>query len=173
MQELHPRIYVACLAAYNNGPLHGAWIDADQSADAIRDEIRAMLASSPIPGAEEWAIHDYEDFGGIQLAEYEGIDRVAEIAALLVEYGEPFGAWADYYGNAVSAEEFRDAYRGEYESEEAYAEWLVDDTGILAEVPETLRCYFDYGRFARDLFMSDMHSVRSGHGTVYVFERNV
>lgn len=172
MQELHPRIYVACLAAYNNGQLHGAWIDADQSADAIHDEIRAMLASSPIPGAEEWAIHDYEDFGGIQLAEYEGIDRVAEIAALLAEYGEPFGAWADYCGDAVSAKEFRDAYRGEYESEEVYAEELVDDTGILAEVPENLRYYFDYGRFARDLFMSDMHSVRSGHGTVYVFERN-
>ena len=25
-----PRIYVACLAAYNNGILHGAWIDAAQ-----------------------------------------------------------------------------------------------------------------------------------------------
>jgi Antirestriction protein (ArdA) len=25
-----PRIYVACLAAYNNGYLHGAWIDAIQ-----------------------------------------------------------------------------------------------------------------------------------------------
>lgn len=24
-----PRIYVACLAAYNNGHLHGRWIDAD------------------------------------------------------------------------------------------------------------------------------------------------
>ena len=23
-----PRIYVACLAAYNNGILHGAWIEA-------------------------------------------------------------------------------------------------------------------------------------------------
>lgn len=27
------RIYVACLAAYNNGILHGAWIDADQDVD--------------------------------------------------------------------------------------------------------------------------------------------
>ena len=171
MNELTPRIYVACLAAYNNGQLHGAWIDADQSADAIHDEIRAMLASSPIPGAEEWAIHNYEDLGGIQLSEYEDIDRVAEIAALLVEYGEPFGAWYSYDPSA-DVSDFRDAYRGEYESEGVYAEWLVDDTGILAEVPETLRCYFDYERFARDLFMSDMHSVRSGHGTVYVFDRN-
>lgn len=171
MNELTPRIYVACLAAYNNGQLHGAWIDADQSADAIHDEIRAMLASSPIPGAEEWAIHDYDDFGGIQLSEYEDIDRVAEIAALLVEHGEAFGAWYSYDPSA-DVSDFQDAYRGEYESEEAYAEELVDDTGMLDSIPENLRYYFDYGRFARDLFMSDMHSVRSGHGAVYVFERN-
>lgn len=25
-----PRVYVACLAAYNSGFLHGAWIDAGQ-----------------------------------------------------------------------------------------------------------------------------------------------
>lgn len=172
MNELTPRIYVRCLAAYNNGQLHGAWIDADQSADAIHEEIRAMLASSPIPGAEEWAIHDYEDFDGITPSEYEPIDRVAEIAALLVEYGEPFGAWYSYDPSA-DVSDFRDAYRGEYDSEEAYAEEYIGDTGMLDSIPENLRYYFDYGRFARDLFMSDMRSVRSGHGTVYVFDRNV
>ena len=36
-----PKIYVACLAAYNNGILHGRWIDANQDADTIRDEIAA------------------------------------------------------------------------------------------------------------------------------------
>ena len=55
-----PRIYVACLAAYNNGYLHGDWIDADQDVDEIRDEIATMLARSPIEHAEEYAIHDYE-----------------------------------------------------------------------------------------------------------------
>ena len=171
MQELTPRIYVACLAAYNSGQLHGAWIDADQSADAIHGEIRAMLASSPIPGAEEWAIHDYEDFGGIQLSEYEDIDRVAEIAALLVEHGDAFAAWYSYDPPA-DVSDFQDAYRGEYDSEEAYAEEYIGDTGMLDSIPENLRYYFDYERFARDLFMSDMRSVRSGHGTIYVFDRN-
>ncbi|HEX7075507.1 MAG TPA: hypothetical protein VF226_15820 [Hyphomicrobiaceae bacterium] len=27
-----PRISMVCLTAYNNGVLHGAWIDADQEA---------------------------------------------------------------------------------------------------------------------------------------------
>jgi antirestriction protein len=56
--DSNPRIYVACLAAYNNGYLHGAWIDADQDTDQIRDEIAAMLARSPVEDVEEYAIHD-------------------------------------------------------------------------------------------------------------------
>ena len=40
-----PRIYVACLAAYNNGRLHGRWIDAT-TPDEIWGEVRAMLAAS-------------------------------------------------------------------------------------------------------------------------------
>lgn len=41
------RICVACLAGYNNGVLHGRWIDAGQEGDAIRDEIAAMLEAPP------------------------------------------------------------------------------------------------------------------------------
>ncbi|RAN32203.1 antirestriction protein ArdA, partial [Hyphomonas pacifica] len=54
--EDRPRIYVACLAAYNNGCLHGRWIGAT-TPDEIMEKVRAMLADSPLPGAEEWAIH--------------------------------------------------------------------------------------------------------------------
>jgi len=82
-----PRIYVACLAAYNNGRLHGAWIDANQSADDIAAEVQTMLAASPEPGAEEWAIHDYEGFGELRLSEWESFERVASIAAGIAEHG--------------------------------------------------------------------------------------
>lgn len=45
-----PRIYVACLAAYNSGRLHGEWIDLDGiDIDALNDRINAMLARSPEP----------------------------------------------------------------------------------------------------------------------------
>jgi len=52
------RIYVASLSDYNAGRLHGAWIDATQDADEIEAEVQEMLAASPEPIAEEWAIHD-------------------------------------------------------------------------------------------------------------------
>lgn len=44
------RIYAACLAAYNSGRLHGAWIDLEgKSADEVQTEISDMLARSPCP----------------------------------------------------------------------------------------------------------------------------
>lgn len=46
-----PRIYVACLSAYNNGFLHGEWIDCDQDAEVIWAEIKEMLKASPMPDA--------------------------------------------------------------------------------------------------------------------------
>ncbi|HET6538119.1 MAG TPA: antirestriction protein ArdA [Sphingopyxis sp.] len=81
--DSNPRIYVACLAAYNNGHLHGAWIDADQDADEIRDEIAAMLARSPIKDAEEYAIYDYEGFEGVTIKEYATIESVARMATFI------------------------------------------------------------------------------------------
>jgi len=43
-----PRIYVACLASYNNGVYHGTWIDADD-VDDMTEAIAAMLRASPYP----------------------------------------------------------------------------------------------------------------------------
>lgn len=43
------RFYAACLASYNNGVLHGAWIDASDDVDAMGAEVSAMLRKSPFP----------------------------------------------------------------------------------------------------------------------------
>ena len=60
------RIYVACLAAYNSGILHGEWIDIEDDIDETWAHINAMLKASPVADAEEWAIHDYEGFGDVR-----------------------------------------------------------------------------------------------------------
>lgn len=75
-----PRIYVASLSDYNAGRLHGAWIDADQEAEELHGAVAKMLAASREPGAEEWAIHDYQDFGPVELSEYESLDTIARLA---------------------------------------------------------------------------------------------
>lgn len=48
MSNYTPRVYVACLASYNDGILHGEWVDA-VDADEIQEGIDRVLFSSPRP----------------------------------------------------------------------------------------------------------------------------
>lgn len=148
-ETLKPRIYVACLAAYNNGYLHGAWIDASDDLDAIQAQVAKMLASSPIPDAEEYAIHDYEDFGDFSLSEYAGIERAHDIALFLADTGK-LGAMllAHFCGDLDDAQNALEEYAGCYESIADFAQALTEETTVI---PEPLRVYIDYEAMARDM----------------------
>jgi antirestriction protein len=153
--------------------LHGEWIDADQDADAIMDEIRAMLAESPIPGAEEWAIHDYEGFGPLRISEYEAIETVARLGEGIGDHGSAFAHWAANAGTDPAAlDEFEHRYLGHWSSLVEFAEYLLDDLGIDLDNlgPDNLQPYirFDLDAFARDLAM-DLH-VSEDHDGVHLFE---
>jgi antirestriction protein len=169
------RVYVACLAAYNNGILHGEWIDADQSADELHEAVQGMLAASPMPGAEEWAIHDYEGFGPLRLGEWEAFERVSAIASGISEYGEAFTAWLSYdvSRDPVDTSAFDDAYRGEWDSLRAYAEDYAESTGMYDAAEKSGSSYVvvDIDMLTRDLDI-ELYSVESDHCTVYVFDPN-
>ena len=173
--EERPRIYVASLSDYNAGRLHGRWIDADQPSDDIRAEIAAMLAESREPVAEEWAIHDYENFGGLRLSEWEDLDRVSEVAKLIGEHGVLFAKLLSHFGGASDVEEARrhmeEAYRGAFDSLADYAAELAEDCygDAMSALPEFLRYHIDYDGIARDLELGgDVFTVECG-GKVHVF----
>ena len=63
------RIYVADLAAYNNGCLHGVWINPCDDLEDIQSQINEMLADSLEEDTEEYAIHDHEGFEGYPVGE--------------------------------------------------------------------------------------------------------
>ena len=46
------RIYVACLASYNNGVLHGEWLDVTSDEDELWEGIKRVLRTSPYPNVE-------------------------------------------------------------------------------------------------------------------------
>ena len=69
----------------------------------------------------------------------------------------------------MDVESFREQYHGHYDSEVDYAYQLVDDTGMLKDVPENIAGYFNYDAFARDLFLGDYYSVDAPGGGVWVF----
>jgi len=165
-----PRIYVACLAAYNNAELHGGWIDATQGAEGIRAEIQEVLRTSPEPDAEEYAIHDYVGFGSVSLHEYEDIDHVAELAEFIDDHG-PLGA--ELVSHAGSIDDARrmleDNYAGCYESLSHFAEDFLEETGQLDAVPEHLRGYIDFASYGRDLDLSGELETVEVDGELHLF----
>lgn len=163
------RIYVADLAAYNAGHLHGVWIDACEDIGNIWKQIKVMLAASPEVFAEEYAIHDYEGFGGYALSEYAGIETAHEIACFIAEYSDFGGELLNYFGgdlgDAKTATE--ENYSGCYQSLADYAQDLTEET---TQIPENLTYYIDYERMGRDMEMSgDIFTLETGFQTVHVF----
>ena len=167
--NLQPRIYVACLAAYNNGYLHGAWVDAAQEPWSIYDDVKAMLTASPITGAEEWAIHDYEGFGGVRIEEYAGFDRVSALASFIAVHGEVGAALLDYYsGDLDEAQQaISDRYKGEHSSLADYVQELTEES---TTIPQPLRYYIDYQAMARDAELNgELFGITTAHDVVHVF----
>ncbi|WP_115706014.1 antirestriction protein ArdA [Legionella sainthelensi] len=153
-----PSIYVACLASYNNAILHGVWIDATQNEYKIMEEIWMMLDNSREPDATEYAIHDYERFGNLQIDEYESISSIVEYALFIQEHEElGLALLCDYSIDGAKAM-LENNYQGRYDSDVEFARQLFEEC-YANQFPDSLSCYFDYEAFSRDLFICDYYSV--------------
>ena len=162
------RIYVACLAAYNSGYLHGVWIDATEGVDDIQEQINSMLESSPVEDAEEYAIHDFEGYGSYRLSEYEGIESAHEIACFIEEHGEIAAELISYFSTLEEAQKaIEENYAGCYKSVADFAEELTEDT---TQIPESLARYIDYNAMAYDLEVGgDIYTIETGFEEVHIF----
>lgn len=159
------RIYIACLASYNAGKLYGTWLDLEKLTDIseVQEAIQAMLDDSLKAGAEEWAVHDYDDIPS-SFGESPDIAEVLAYCAGVEEHGEAFRAyWEDY---ECTAEQFEDAYSGTYESPADYAQQEYEDQGI--EIPSELVCHVDWEGVARDLDCGSVTFIEVGQ-ECYVF----
>ncbi|QIR36843.1 antirestriction protein ArdA [Tolypothrix sp. PCC 7910] len=166
--KFKPKIYIACLAAYNAGYLHGEWVDATLDVEEIQGEINEMLASSPIANAEEWAIHDYDDFGNVSLGEYPSLSRVVDTACFIAQHGTLGIELLTHYDEVAEAEKALDEYYlGVYASVEDYAQELTEDT---TKIPEHLQYYIDYEAMARDMELNgDIFTIETGYKKVHIF----
>jgi antirestriction protein len=176
-----PAICVASLADYNNGILHGTWIDAAREPEEIQADINAMLASSREPNAEEWAIHDYEQFGRARVYEHDSIENISRIAKGITEHGYAFSAWIDLFEGEPAnfdVNSFRESYLGHYDSVHDYVEQMADDLGYTQELhklPEHLQSYvqINYAAIARDMELSgDIGTISDPNGGVWIFRTN-
>lgn len=163
------RIYVADLAAYNNGKLHGVWINATDDPDIIREQVKQMLAESPEGFAEEYAIHDYEGFGSYALGEYAGIGIAHEVACFIAEYPEFGDELLNHFGGDLeeSKTAAEESYCGCYSSLADYAQALTEET---TQIPENLAYYIDYERMGRDMELGgDVFTIETAFEKVHIF----
>lgn len=166
-----PRVYVACLASYNAGRLHGAWMDVSDP-DTMMDGIQAMLSQSAVYPAEEWAIHDVEGFGSIPIREYESLERLAEMVELIQEHGELAAQVIEHHCGDIDAarQSLEEDYQGCFESLADYAEQFMADTEELKTIPHHVVAYIDFERMAYDWQMSgDIFTIAPRHNEIHVF----
>lgn len=169
-----PRTYIACIASYNEGILHGDWIDLDGTCD-IEEEITRILKSSPIAEAEEWAVHDHEECG--HLSEYPGLDGLLSIESAYEETQlhdidwEIYCEYCSHLGNDPSADHidsFQNQYAGQADSLIDWCRDFLEGTGDLLKLPDNLQYYFDFSAFARDMEINDVFTI-SDTGNTHVF----
>jgi antirestriction protein len=134
----NPIIYVADLNAYNGGKLVGEHIDLSEysSGAEVMEKIQELTDKWAKDSGEtevEYAIHDYEGFPKSLYHESMGeedFDKIFELIEKSEETGIPFDVieqWVDETGSEIDSIE--DAYQGSADSEEDFAEDLVDQLG--------------------------------------------
>ncbi len=158
------KFYAACLASYNSGVLHGAWIDLSDypDADDLQESVNAMLAASPVSGAEEWVVHDLDDPTGAlsclgETSDLKAIAKRAEavmdiaddfdegIAKILLEWVRGHQDDPDHWKSTID-----DAFAGIHSNPENYAAENSDAEGV----PAHLENYIDWRAFARDMALN-------------------
>ena len=162
-----PALYCGTYGKYNSGNLNGMWVDLS-TFDDYEDFINFCKA---IHADENDLELMYQDFANMPDCLYnesmgeEGFNNILEYCELCDEYSvsavDDFLEWS----STDDLDRMHDAYVGVYDSEEDFAEEIVSDCYDLDNMMGSLACYFDYEKFARDLFMSDYYF--GSHGTVF------
>lgn len=148
------KIFISNLKEYNNGKIIGEWVSLPC------EDIEEVLEKISNSGKDELFISDYEtDINGLKVAEYEDSLQLNEIAEEIEEMREDeliaLQAYLEQYNDIEQAlEEVRQGnytiyYDCDDMSDVAYQ--VVNESGLLDGVPETIKGYFDYEAYGRDI----------------------
>lgn len=164
------RLYVRCLAAYNNGILHGSWIDTSTDVDEMKEAIDQILKTSPIKGAEEWAVHDFENMP-VNLGEYPQLKMIAAFESFVEENGHIIRE--DLVAIVEDANRLDDIdmenLAGIFDEFSDYSDEAADELLATYKTPDAVRTYFDYEAFGRDLKLQ-MHTIDVPSGVAVFYQ---
>lgn len=170
---LTPKVYVACLGCYNEGRLHGKWMDADElegEADYCSLHTRSdgtyPMTNCKRRHHDEWAIHDYD--GPAAIGEHPDIPYLITIMRCIEEHGEAFRVWFNLDPHNKShhddlSEAFEEAYAGHWDSKEKFAEEFAESMGYIdPNSKNPLWRYIDFEWFW-DADLRHSHDYSNGH----------
>lgn len=162
-----PALCCGTYGKYNSGNLRSMWVDLS-TFESYEDFENFCLAIHSDEDDPELTYQDYENMPRslyherIGEEEFENILKYCELCDdYSVEAVDDFLEW----DSSDDLDRMHDAYVGVYDSEEDFAEEIVSECYDLDNMMGSLACYFDYEKFARDLFMCDYYF--GSHGTVF------
>ncbi len=170
-----PRIWIGCLAAYNDGSLHGEWVEASSDVEEMEEARARVLDSSPVSNAEEAMIFDHEGFPAGTIGEHSSMEEVAELIEAIGDAAEyvPLDAVHAYIANVGGMEYFdssacEDSFAGDWYDGSEYAADLTEQCGD--EIPAHLVHYIDYAAMYHDMQCGgEVWEADAGGGRVYIF----
>jgi len=161
----HPNVTVTCPTCDGDSAVRAA---VELSRRGTHTEHCDCRGRGVVPSAEEWSIHDYDDCPN--MGENPSLEALLEQVRLLDEHGDAWTAYVSCVGADYATEEgFEEARAGEADSELAWVEQYLDDAGVLDEMPENLRSYFDAERYLRDMKLGGDVSFEYVNGIYYAF----
>ena len=169
--EVRPRIYVACLASYNNGDLFGRWIDLTTLCDGddLKEQIAEVLESSPAPGAEEYAVHDSEGLPSWLRSEWPDLNVLMEYVTTWDSVDEP-GAYryaCENAGVVLDEDDFRSCFYGTYPCTNEFAFDYYEQSG---QDLGPLENYIDWSEvWSSEFDCAGWHAEPDGDGSVWIF----
>ena len=170
-----PRVWIGCLACYNEGRLRGDWFSAAEAADITPRQIHGARATSH----EELWVFDHDnipvdgEFAPMDATgwaeAYDELDSPEQWSALC--------AWVSSGSYVAQGDtdlpcvgDFEERYAGEWESFRDYAFQLAEDLALFDGLDDD---HVAVRYFGWDSWISDMESdytvVRTGHGSVFIF----
>ena len=160
------KIALTNLGKYNEGELVYKWLELPATDEEI-DEAKAEIGIND--EYEEWFITDYETSWNLRIGEYENLDNLNETAEML-ENLDSYEAEivAGLLENGYTVEQAIDCkddcriFYNCYSMRDVAEEW-IDEVGMLSELPEWARNYFDFEAYGRDMeFESEFHYLGNG-----------
>ena len=155
-----PALYVGSYKKYSEGDLTGCWVSIAKCADY--DEFMRVCHYIHRDEGEDVELM-FQDADNVPECWYSECSLDEETFDLIKAYAEldedeqrAYEAYLDLRCESdVTVEDFREHYCGEWNSEEEFTENLIEDLGILDEIPEHLRRFFDVSAYSRELFQYD------------------